>query len=137
MGRWRGGHTQRGVCADTPLPFISPGTSVIADAHLAQVSTPATGRTEIWQAGYVQGCFKKKKMERREQREEKVVRRIGMRDRLCLCPSMMFLCQFKKITLLVQHSPTLLPVTIEAYCGRTTDGGAFAGQIACLKTMKG
>ncbi len=34
-------------CAATPLPFISPGTSVIAHAHLAQISTPATGRTEI------------------------------------------------------------------------------------------
>lgn len=34
-------------CAATPLPFISLRTSVIAHAHLAQISTPATGRTKI------------------------------------------------------------------------------------------
>lgn len=33
-------------CAATPLPFISLGTSVIAVAHLAQISTSATGRRE-------------------------------------------------------------------------------------------
>lgn len=37
----------------------------------------------------------------------------------------------------VSVQPTLLPVTIEAYCGRATDGGALAGQIACLKMMEG
>lgn len=33
-------------CAATPLPLISLGTSVIVVAHLAQISTSATGRTE-------------------------------------------------------------------------------------------
>lgn len=42
-----------------------------------------------------------------------------------------------KITLLVQQSPTLLPVTIEACCGGATDEVALAGQIARLKTMVG
>lgn len=42
-----------------------------------------------------------------------------------------------KIALTVQQSPTLLLVTIKAYCGRMTDEGALAGQIASLKTMEG
>lgn len=33
--------------------------------------------------------------------------------------------------------PTLLPVTIEAFCGGKAHVGALTGQIACLKKMEG
>ena len=81
------------------------------------------------------GCFRKRWRGGREKRkwyEEELERETGF-----VCVQVGCFPVNLKITLLVQQSPTLLPVTIEIYCGGATDGGALAGQIACLKTMEG
>lgn len=57
----------RGESAATPLPFISPGTSVIARAHLAKISTPTTGPTEI---GRLAGCANASEKNGRQKRGE-------------------------------------------------------------------
>lgn len=96
-------------CAATLLPFISSGISVIADAHVAQISTNLPS--------WLHAQMPQKKMRKLEW-------------------EMGYLVNLK-IARTVQQSPTLLLVTIKAYCGRTTDEGALAGQIASLKTMEG